>query len=190
MTEADEIYAGLIRQGRFSELLEQFYRDEGENIFNLVLHTIGDYDSAHDLVQESFIKIHRYVKQLRSPEAYRFWAYRVTVNTCKTYLRQQQKDRQREVNSDVDNEIVDETMGTPHDQYVNESRRQMLEKVLLQLTPKYRTVIILYYYHDYKYDEIATILSLPLNTVKSLIRRGKQQLSRILDRKKVEDALR
>jgi RNA polymerase sigma-70 factor (ECF subfamily) len=190
MTETDEIYAGLIRRGRFSELLEQFYRDEGENIFNLVLHTVGDFDSAQDLVQESFIKIHRYVRQLRSPKSYRFWAYRVTVNTCKTYLRQQQKDRQREVNSDVDHEIADETMGTPHDQYVDESRRQMMEKALSQLTPKYRTVVILYYYHDYKYDEIATILSLPLNTVKSLIRRGKQQLSRVLDRKKVEDALR
>jgi RNA polymerase sigma-70 factor (ECF subfamily) len=189
MTEADKIYAGLIRQGRFSELLEQFYRDEGENIFNLVLHTVGDYDSAQDLVQEGFIKLHRYVRQLRSPESYRFWAYRIVVNTFKTFLSQQQKDRQRLGDSHDEGDIADETGITPPDQFHNEAVRRTLQKALSQLTPKYRTAVILYYYHDYKYDEIATILSLPLNTVKSLIRRGKQQLSRILDRKKVEDAL-
>lgn len=189
MTEADEFYAGLILQGRFDELLEHLYRNEGENMFNLVLHTIGDYDSAQDLVQESFIKIHRYVQQLRSPRAYRFWAYRITVNTCKTFLRQQQKDMQR-TNDQVDeSEITDETMATPPDQFHSQSLRQTLKKALLQLPPKYRTVVILHYYHDYKYEEIAAILSLPLNTVKSQIHRGKQQLSTLLDRKKVEDAL-
>lgn len=189
MTEADEIYAGLIRQERFNELLEQFYRHEGENIFNLVLHTVGDYDSAKDLAQESYIKIHKYVKQLRSPEAYRFWAYRITVNTCRTFLRQQQKDMQRLSNPQDEGEIADETALAPPDHFQNESVRQMLKQALSLLTHDYRTVLILYYYHDYKYDEIATILSLPLNTVKSQLRRGKQQLSRILDRKKVEDVL-
>ncbi|UCD37963.1 MAG: RNA polymerase sigma factor [Fidelibacterota bacterium] len=189
MTEADENYAGLIRQGRFNELLEQFYRDEGENIFNLVLHTVGDYDSAQDLVQESFIKIHRYVRQLRSPEVYRFWAYRIVVNTCKSFLRQQQKDLQRLGDSHDEDMIIDETAITPPDQFHNESVRQALQQALSQLTSDYRTVLLLYYYHDYKYDEIATILSLPLNTVKSQIRRAKQQLSRSLARKKVEDAL-
>ncbi len=189
MTEADEIYAELIRQERLSELLEQFYRNEGENIFNLVLHTVGDYEAARDLVQEGFIKIHRYVRQLRCPEVYRFWAYRITINTCKSYLRNQQKELQRSDDSyDVDI-LVDEAGPTPPDQFNKESIRQDLQKALAQITPAYRTVILLYYYHDYTYHDIATILALPLNTVKSQIHRGKQQLSRVLDRKKVEDVL-
>lgn len=188
MTEADELYAGLIRQERYGELLEQFYRIEGKNLFNLVLYTVGDYDSAQDLFQESFIKIHRYVRQLRSPTSYRYWAYRITVNECKRFLRKEQKEMQRLDNPDDDGDIVDETGITPPDEFHGESVRQALQKALLQVGTKYRTVIILYYYHDLKYDEIAAILSLPLNTVKSLIHRGKQQLSRILDRKKVEYA--
>lgn len=188
MTEADEIYAGLIRQGRYRELLEQFFRDEGENIFNVVLHTVGDYTSAQDLVQESFFKIHRYVKQIRIPESYRFWAYRIAVNTCRTYLRQQQKDMQRMNDQVEDIDIVDQSLILPDEQFQHQSLRQILHHALSELTPAIRTAVLLHYYHGYKYEEIAEILSLPLNTVKSHIHRGKQRLSKLLDRKKVEDA--
>lgn len=187
--EADTIYAGMIRQGRFEELLEQFYRDEGENVFSLVLHTVGDHGAAQDLFQESFIKIHRYVRQLRTPESYRFWAYRIIVNTCKTWLRQQQKDRQRMGDPYDENDSTIEGGTDPAEQFRDESVRQTVQQALSRLAPDYRTVILLHYYHDYKYEEIAAILSTPLNTVKSKLHRGKQQLSKLLDRKKVEDAL-
>ena len=189
MTEADTMYAGLIRRGQFSELLEQFYRDEGENVFNLLLHTVDDHDAAQDLFQESFIKIHRYVSQLRTPESYRFWAYRIIVNTCKTWLRQQQKDRQR-MGDPYDEDDSEADAGIdPADEFRAESVRQTMEHALSRLAPEYRTVILLHYYQDYKYEEIAAILSMPLNTVKSKLHRGKHQLAKLLDRKKVEDAL-
>ena len=189
MTEADELYADLIRERRYNELLEQFYRDEGENIFNLVLHTVCDHATAQDWVQESFIKLHRYVRHLRSPESYRFWAYRITVNTCKTHLRECQKQNRRTDGQIDASEVADGQVATPEEQLLQQSTRQMVQYALAQLTPEYRTAVLLHYYHGHKYEEIATILSLPLNTVKSQIHRGKQQLSRYLWRKKVEDAV-
>ncbi|MCS6889838.1 MAG: RNA polymerase sigma factor, partial [Chloroflexus sp.] len=51
---------------------------------------------------------------------------------------------------------------------------------LEQLEPHYRLVLTLYYFEDLKYTDIAEILDLPLNTVKSHIRRGKERLAQLL----------
>jgi RNA polymerase sigma-70 factor (ECF subfamily) len=71
----------------------------------------------------------------------------------------------------------------------NETRRQ-LDYALAKLEPQFQLVLTLFFFEDLKYNDIADILNIPLNTVKSHIRRGKERLREIILEDSPDSALR
>jgi RNA polymerase sigma factor (sigma-70 family) len=133
----------------------------------LAYSVIGDRQVAEELVQESYIRLHKAGDRVENQSAF----LRVTViNRCKSYSVRRSKERsQLWRNADSTESTV------PHE--IDETL-----VALRKLGNKYRTVLALRYYEDLSIDEIAEIIDIRPGTVKSLVHRGLAKLRIELER--------
>jgi len=133
---------------------------------NLVYRTayliLDSADEAEDALQEVFLQVHRLLSTFDpSKGAFTTWLYRVTVNHC---LSRRRKRRLLTVSL----EKVPPLAPTEHPSFQDRlENEEAIRQALSRLTEKLRTVVILRYYSELSYAEIAQILNIPVGTVKS-----------------------
>lgn len=142
------------------------YADMVYRLASVHTQTIQD---AEDVFQDVFLKLLRYKKRIVSEEHLKAWLIRVTVNQCITKATQAAKHN-----------VV--PLDTALVEGVKEEKEEFSElyEAVKQLPLKYRQVIYLYYYDEYKISEIATILKKNESTIKTWLSRGRQMLNHML----------
>jgi len=133
-------------------------------VYGLALRMLGSAHAAEDMAQEVFMQLHAKLSSIESPEHLRFWLRRVTANRAIDQLR---RGSLIEVTS-LDPEAQLVAADDPGDPLLQESLRSML----LRLNPAARAVMTLRYQDDLDPLEIARILDMPVNTVKSHLKRS------------------
>ncbi len=134
-----------------------------------------------DLVQESFIRAYRKMGTYQFKSSFSSWIFRLARNHAISYLRSKAaKLRSTSIDDDSDeNQPISQRLagGTePAAEYEREDMRRSLDMFLSQLPEHYRAVLNLYYLQEYSYEEIAQIQGIPLNTVRTHLRRARQKL--------------
>ena len=170
-----------------SEALTQLILSQQHYVYSIAMSVLKDPDDAADLAQEAFVRLFRALPQYNGESRFTTWLYRLVVNLGRDELRK----RSRQV--PIIPQIVDEEEQDPlatvsdDDRWIDPARaldarelRDDVRRALAQLEEHYRLVLTLYYFDDMKYSDIAEVLDLPLNTVKSHIRRGKERLAALL----------
>ena len=157
-------------QFAFSEIFEQYK--------NLVYKTayllLDNPHEAEDALQEIFVKVYRSLDGYQpSKSAFSTWLYRITVNHC---LNQRRKPLPA---SDMleESRSASQPLRTLEDQFADE---QAIQQALNRLSGKLRAVILLRYYHELAYAEIAQILEIPLGTVQSRLNQGMKKIGHAL----------
>lgn len=154
----------------FATLFEQYK--------NLVYKTaylmLGDATEAEDALLEVFVRVHKSLPTFDpSKGAFTTWLHRVTINFC---LNHRRKRRLTCVPlEDVPLELHGELLT------VDRAEQQAVRQAIGELSEKLRVVVILRYYSDLPYAEIARVLDIPLGTVKSRLDLGIRTLRRILE---------
>jgi RNA polymerase sigma-70 factor (ECF subfamily) len=138
---------------------------------NLVFKTayliLDDASEAEDALQEVFLKVYRSLGTYDSTKgAFSTWIYRITVNYC---LNQRRKVLRFFKGRDVSGEI---NQGDQVSLDENISNQEIIRGALQTLSQKLRVVIILRFFLDLSYSEIAQVLEIPLGTVKSRLNLG------------------
>ena len=161
----------------FGLLLEQ-YKDK---VCRLALSMLHDQSQAEDLAQDVFVKIWKNLPGYHGGASLSTWIYVITRNTCLTELKKRalhptvslhQPEMEHAAESLPALQSSDRESGVEMD----------VHAMLAELPQKYRQVITLFYLEQKAYEEVATMLSLPLGTVKTLIFRAKKELLRIASR--------
>jgi len=152
---------------------EEVVRAYGEELLRLAYTYLKDRTLAEDVVQEVFIKAFEKRNDFRGDASYKTYLYRITINKCHDYFRSWSY-KNTQVSSFIQqvfksNHSVEEIAQTRNDELI-------LGKAVLQLSIKYREIIVLYYYKDFSIEEIAKLLDCSGNTVKTRLRRGRQLL--------------
>lgn len=124
----------------------------------------NDADVA-DAISETILVCFEKIGTLRKPEYFKTWLIRILINQCNMMLR----DRKREVSVAEFPEIMVETS-----QYALVEFKQLLENI----DEKYRLILVLYYVEDFKIKEIAQLLDMKENTVKTRLKRGRNSLKK------------
>jgi RNA polymerase sigma-70 factor (ECF subfamily) len=150
-----------------------------------LMHNPAD---AADMTQDAFIRLMRSLGTYRGETRFTTWLYRLVTNICLDGLRR----RGRPVES-LDESVGEDDAATRADRLVDADRwaqpdeqlrfRESAAEVraaLAQLPAPQRLALTLHYFEDMRYEEIATVMGLPLNTVKSHIRRGKERMATLL----------
>jgi len=149
------------------EYILSFYE---KAIYNYVLRIVRNSQNAKDITQETFIKVYTHRKDIDPEKNIKTWIFTIATNTAYDLLRG--KKRKNEISIDED----DETISSLQTYYVQEGLISDVDKALTQINSEYRKALVLFYQQGFEYKEIAEILGVPINTVKTHISRGKEQL--------------
>lgn len=146
-------------QTAFADLV----REHQAMVFSLAHYFSRDRATAEDLAQEVFIHLYQNLASIESPAHLKFWLRRVTGHRCIDHAR---KSKVKTVSVDEAPEPV--TSGDFGDSLMTEA----LRRIVATLPEKPRLVVTLRYQEDLDPTEIAKLLEMPLNTVKSHLRRS------------------
>lgn len=133
-------------------------------VTRIAIMNVKNVDDAKDCYQNVFMKLYCCNKEFDSLEHLKAWLIRVTINECKDYQKQFWKR-----NIDIDEIIIGK-----------QDEKLIILPVIMKLASKYRNVLYLYYYEGYSTKEIAKILKVNVNTVKSQLIRGRKLLKKKL----------
>lgn len=154
---SEEPYAGLT--------YEQAVRKYSQTVAGICVMRLQIYADAEDCYQNTFLKLLTKSPRFSDENHLKSWLIRVAINECNDYLR---KNRRIVSLESVKNEPV----------AFNEDSGDM-SWALMKTPQKYRDVLYLYYCEQYRTAEIARLLKLNENTVKSLLKRGREKLKSI-----------
>ena len=135
-------------------------------------------EAAEDITQVVFLKIYQNLNKIDATKSIKSWIFRIAHNEAANYLRSSSRKKE----SLLDDEQWSK-FSNPDDQKedISDQYGEIIQLALKKIKPKYREVIVLYYFEEKSYDEIAEILNSSTSTIGTLIRRAKQQLKKILD---------
>ena len=154
-----------------------------DRILNYIINFVGDYASAQDLAQDTFLKVYIKKKSYKEIAKFSTWLYTIAGNLAKTELRKIKRRKTYSVSalSRDDKEFV---LKVPEKDSIDETdqygQSEFMQSALLELEDDFRNIIILREIQGTSYEVISKILKLPLGTVKSRINRGKLKLRDIL----------
>ncbi|PDV99425.1 RNA polymerase sigma factor [Candidatus Chloroploca asiatica] len=170
------------------QALTQLVLTQQHYVYSIAMSVLKHPEDAADLTQEAFIRLFRALPQYNGESRFTTWLYRLVVNLGRDELRR--RGRQvpltppalEEDEADQLASVADDDRWTSPEQALDSQEvRSQVRRALDQLEEHYRLVLTLYYFDDLKYADISEILDIPLNTVKSHIRRGKDRLAAILE---------
>lgn len=150
----------------FEELIDT----HSKHLVRIAYLYVKDWPTAEDIVQDVFIKFFQTQQQFRQEASIKTYLTKMTANKAKDYLRSWKYRKQV-----LFENVFGETRGIDEDVVAREHLAE-LEKHLFQLPLKYREPLILYYYNEQSIADIAQDLGLNENTVKTRLRRAKQQM--------------
>ena len=162
----------------YTELANRF-RDR---LMSFVFRFVNDSVVAEDIVQDTLVKLYTHKDYYRNIAKFSTWIYTIAGNLAKTELRKNKRrkvtnlsemgkdDWQYDIPSDED------TAKTVHEQFVGEQ----IQKAIQSLPDHFREVIILRDIQELSYEEVSSIVEVPLGTVKSRINRARLQLQEML----------
>ena len=191
MTEPSRELILRAQQGD-TDALTQLIHSQQHYVYSIAMSVLKNPEDAADLTQEAFLRLFRSLHQYQGESRFTTWLYRLVVNLGRDELRR--RGRQVPVitqTDDLDHDPVSVVVDNDrwHDpEEVLDSRevRAKVRNALALLDEHYRLVLTLYYFDNLKYTDIADILDIPLNTVKSHIRRGKERLLAIIEEQEQE----
>lgn len=143
--------------------MEGVYLRFKKAFYNLAYRYGGDRATAEDLLQDIFIKIFTHIDDVRSPEMFPGWAYRIALNSCYSHLREK-KTKTRHTVSLTD---VGETIGSSGGDMAGSDLRKPLEDAIAGLPRRLKEIFLLHDVQGFKHEEIASMLRLSVGTSKS-----------------------
>lgn len=172
-------------QRAYAELMQR-YKD---SIYFMTLKMINNKDDAMDLTVETFGKAFENLDRYKPDFAFSTWLFRIATNNSIDFIR---KKRLSVISMDsmVDDEgddrplqIKSDTLN-PEESSIKKQQSKELKDIVDKLPSRYRTLIVLRYFDELSYEEIAQQLDLPLGTVKAQLFRARDLLSNVLNRRK------
>jgi len=153
------------------EFLLSFYE---KAIFNYCLHVMKNMEDAKDITQDTFIKVYKNRKLIDEDKNIKTWIFTIATNTAYDSIRKKKRKNEITLNEE------DETISSIEAYYGEEGVFSDVEKALSKINTEYRKVLVLFYREGFSYQDIADMLLVPINTVKTHLSRGKEQLKEFL----------
>lgn len=157
----------------FPELVEHFRRQ----IFSYLIRCGIEEASRDDLFQEIFLTIHRYAANYKPELALNPWIFTIVANTVRSWYRKQQIQK---ITTDPMSHDDLQHSENIHDQSVARETASWLENTIRQLPFQQREVLLLCCVKGLRQEEVASVLRMPLNSLKTHLRRARIELARRL----------
>lgn len=156
-----------------AEAFEEILILEEKMLYYKALSYVGKKEDALDVIQETSYRAFLSIGQLRNPEYFSTWLFRILIRECYRLLKKrkqiipyEESELLKRLESNQDKEI-----DTYH-----------LSEALSKLNASYQTSIILFYYHDLSIKDISNVMDKPVGTIKTYLYRARKILKSELER--------
>lgn len=170
--------------GAFDELVERY---SGE-LYGFLARFVGNSSAADDLVQDTFLQVHLAAGSFDESRSFKPWLYTIAANKARDFLRSRMRHPVRSLDApanrgDDDSAGAGERIaddGAPADQTLDaELQRRRVRSVVDRLPEHLRLILMLGYFQQLPYAEIAEVLDIPVGTVKSRLHAAVQHFARL-----------
>lgn len=162
---------------------ERLLREHQGLVWHIVYRMVRNPDDAHDLSQETFLRVHQKLRQYRYESALKTWIGRVAYSIALRHLERQRTvlgtevlDEELRLEPEADGDAFDVTQAI-----AEEERSGRLNAAIAALAPLPRTLLTLYHLDDVSIPDIAEITGLPAGTIKSHLFRARLRLRELLE---------
>ena len=153
----------------FESLIDKYQK----KIFNIVYRMVDNYNDAEDITQSVFIKVYEKLKSFNPKFKFFSWLYRITMNESLNYLNQ--RKRVTELNTEF---LVSEK--SPEKEYEKLELSEQIQDAIMEIDLEGRVLILLKHLEGFSYREMAYILDLSEQKVKSRLFSARQELKNVL----------
>jgi RNA polymerase sigma-70 factor, ECF subfamily len=168
-------------QDAYGEIVE-LYKDK---VYQISYRMLGNRHEAEDIAQEAFIRAFINIHSFNIDLKFSTWLFRIATNLCIDRIRKKKPDYYLDAEVagtdglNMYSQIPSRT-DMPEKELESLELEETIQKEILKLPEKYRTVIVLKYIEELSLIEISEILNLPIGTVKTRIHRGREALRKQL----------
>ena len=148
-----------------TSLFENYINENIDAAYRFAFTYAKNKEDAEDILNESVVKALRSINSLRDPEKIKPWFYRIIANIALTHIKSRQKIVYLEY-EDMEN------LDSVTDDYSNLNFNELIEK----LDPKYKSIIVLRFFENMTIQEVASVLDLNENTVKTRLYKALKML--------------
>jgi RNA polymerase sigma-70 factor (ECF subfamily) len=163
----------LPTRAQFNDLVREY----SERVYNHAYRMLGNREDSEEATMDVFMKIHHGLADFRGDAQLSTWIWRITTNVC---LSRRAKRREQAVSVETENaeEIIPDLdpMSNPEMIFLKQETREQLAGSIAELPEQEAAAITLFYLDGMKYEEIATILGVPMGTVATAVHRGRERL--------------
>ncbi len=175
--------------GAFNRLIRRWQ----DKMFAFAYRYVGSTEEAKDICQNAFIRAYKNLKKLKDTARFSSWMYQITLNLCKDSVKSRGRKRTVSIDHEWENEKGEQVKAS---ELLSENPSQVtgventeaslfVRKALNLIPDEQRVVIIMKEYQGMKFIEIAEILKIPINTVKSRMYYGLKNIRESLAKLKV-----
>jgi len=186
VSQSDEWIVGLIQKGeteKFGILMDRY----NKKLSRYGRKFLSDKENIEDIVQDVFISTFQNINNFDPSLTFSSWIYRIAHNAFVNGLKKQQKNPLSLSNFDFDTLVSHLEYEDP---ILQEKEYEEMKKIVAvgldQLKPKYKEVIILYYFEEFSYKKISDILQIPTGTVGIRVKRGREALKNIYEKNNIK----
>ncbi|PJA06731.1 MAG: RNA polymerase subunit sigma-24 [Flavobacteriales bacterium CG_4_10_14_0_2_um_filter_32_8] len=161
-----------------------------DSIYFMMFKMVKNADDADDLTIEAFGKAFNRIHQYTPDFAFSTWLFRIATNNCIDFIRKKKmntlsldKTTDDGEGGELSFEIKSPNLD-PEERIIRKQKIRIMREIVQQLKPRYRELVVLRYFRELSYEEIAEEIQLPLGTVKAQLFRAREKLYLLMQNKK------
>ncbi len=181
MMPADQVLLQRYKDGdarAFRDLVERY----APPVYRTALRLVGDPMEAENIAQETFLRVIKSVTRIQLEKPFKPYLFRIAINLCYDYGRKKRAvlftdlDNGRTEADDPASELILDNEPQPWERAEKHALAREVSAAVDALPAPYKSAIVLRYAQEFTYEEIAIALDIPINTVRTHLRRGKNYL--------------
>ncbi|MGG1326717.1 sigma-70 family RNA polymerase sigma factor [Bacillus tropicus] len=161
------------------DLIDEIMNKYGQEVLQLVYSYVNNKEVAEDLTQDIFVKCYKSLHTYKGNSNLKTWLWRIAINHCKDYLKSWYNKKVIVTEGDFtymgsQKESVEQTV-------IQNAEDRELASAVMNLPIKYREVIYLFYYEELSIKEVAIVIEVKENTIKTRLKKAKELLKKGLE---------
>ncbi|MBU0503244.1 MAG: sigma-70 family RNA polymerase sigma factor [Candidatus Omnitrophota bacterium] len=173
----DEISKEILKRASQGDIkaFEEIYGHTSDFVYTLAFKITRNISDAQEVCQDVFMKIYHGLNGFQFRSAFKTWVYRITVNTAINYYRKSARQSKDRLDYDGIIESIPDRRSTAEGAIKSDNEARF-NGLVDKLIPEYKACLILREIEGLSYQEIATALKIPINTVRSRLKRARETL--------------
>lgn len=186
VVDSDELLIKKSVEGE-DESFEELVKRYESRVYNLIYQMVENKDDTEELLQETFIKVYRFLFQFKQKAKFITWIYRIATNLCLQKLKERKNAKcisldvllETEINFSHNN--ITNWSSNPEAILLHKELIEFIEKAIAKLPQRLKISFILRNIEGFSNKEVAQILKSPIGTIKSDIHRTRLYLRQRLN---------